>query len=81
MEERIKRINELAKRAKDGSITPEEAEERAVLRAAYLADFRKSFKSTLDNTVVEYEGGVRIPLKDAPKGNLKVAIERAPKDK
>ncbi|MEG0144518.1 MAG: DUF896 domain-containing protein, partial [Clostridia bacterium] len=34
MEERIKRINELAKRAKDGSITPEEAEERAVLRAA-----------------------------------------------
>ena len=49
-QEKIKRINELAKKAK----TPEglseaELKERAELRAEYLADVRKNLKAQLDN--------------------------------
>lgn len=46
---RLERINELAHIAKQRELTPEELEERAVLRQEYLAAFRKNFKAQLDN--------------------------------
>ena len=51
-QEHIDRINELAKKAKTEGLTPEETEERDRLRKAYIADFRASLQSHLDNTYV-----------------------------
>lgn len=59
-EERIARINALAAKAKAGTLTPEETEERQRLREEYLADFRSSLRSRLDNTwVVGPDGSKR----------------------
>ena len=56
---KINRINELARKAKTVGLTPEEKEEQAVLRKAFLADFRKNLRSQLDNIdVVEADGSV-----------------------
>lgn len=46
---RLARINELARIAKERPLTPEETEERAVLRKEYLEAFRANFKKQLDN--------------------------------
>ncbi len=54
---KIKRINELAKKSREVGLTPEEEAERATLRQEYVAAFRESLKSTLDNTyIVDPEG-------------------------
>lgn len=58
----IDRINELARLSKERELTPEEAEERAELRAKYLHSFRQGMRQTLDNTHVEYPDGSRKPL-------------------
>ena len=60
----LKRINELAAKAKSEGLTNEEIEERRVLREKYLAEFRSSFKTILDNTSVKYPDGSRRALKD-----------------
>lgn len=60
--DKIARINELAKLAKERELTIEESEERAELRAAYLKDFRGHMRQTLDNTFVEYPDGTRKPI-------------------
>jgi len=44
----LKRINELAHKAKDGSITKEEEDQQAQLRKEYLKNFRESFKSQIE---------------------------------
>ena len=51
-QEHIDRINELARKAKAEGLTPEETEERDALRKAYIADFRASLQSHLDNTYI-----------------------------
>ena len=61
----IDRINFLSRLAKQRPLTPEENEERAELRLKYLADFRKSFRSQLDNTKVQYPDGTLKSLKEA----------------
>lgn len=48
----IDRINFLAKKAKAEGLTPAEAEEQKRLREEYIAGFRRSLQSQLDNTVV-----------------------------
>ena len=47
-EEKLARINELARKAKHTPLSPEELEERRVLRAEYLKNFRESFRAQLD---------------------------------
>ncbi len=59
----LKRINELAAKAKSVGLTPEEESERAELRQKYIAEFRSSFKEILDSTKVEYPDGRKVPLK------------------
>ena len=51
-DEKIARIKALAKKAKAEGLTPEEQAEQQALRAEYIAGFRASLKSQLDNTVV-----------------------------
>ncbi|NMB21574.1 MAG: DUF896 domain-containing protein [Firmicutes bacterium] len=63
MEQLLKRINELAKKAKDEGLTPEESEERARLRQEYLARFRQNFATMLDNTVIMQPDGTKTPVK------------------
>ena len=48
--EDIDRINELARRAKTVGLTPEENEERAVLRRAYIDSVVGDLRQQLDNT-------------------------------
>ena len=61
--EKLERINELAKKKKEGTLTPEEAEERKALHAEYIAEFRLSFGAILDNTVIQYPDGSKKSLK------------------
>ena len=48
-QEMIDRINELSRKSKKEGLTPEEAEEQAVLRRAYIDAFKANLKSQLDN--------------------------------
>ncbi len=46
---KIKRINELAKKKKETGLTECELREQAVLREEYLLSIRKNLKDQLDN--------------------------------
>jgi len=59
---KIDRINELARLAKERELTPEELEERRILREEYIADWRKSTISVLENTYVVGPDGKKRPL-------------------
>jgi uncharacterized protein YnzC (UPF0291/DUF896 family) len=61
--EKLNRINELAKKKKEGTLTEEEAIERKALHDEYIREFRLSFGAMLDNTVIEYPDGSRKSLK------------------
>ena len=63
MEKTIKRINELAAKAKAEGLTPEEVAERDRLRRAYIAAVRRSLTAQLDNTYIVDERGVKRPLR------------------
>lgn len=63
-EEKLARINELAKKAKVESLTKAEAKEQSSLRSKYLEAFRSSMKSTLKNVkVIDPEGNDVTPEK------------------
>ena len=62
-EEKIARINELAKKARADVLTPEEKAEQKALREEYIREFRASFGGILDNTVIERPDGTREKLK------------------
>lgn len=59
---RLQRINELAAKAKTVGLTPEEVQERAVLRQEFLEEFRKNFRSQLDNIDVKEPDGTIVNL-------------------
>ncbi len=65
----IDRINFLAKKAKAEGLTPEEAQEQKRLREEYIAGFRRSLQSQLDNTVILRPDGTahRLHRKAGPK--------------
>ncbi|AEV68829.1 DUF896 domain-containing protein [Acetivibrio clariflavus] len=60
---RINRINELARKSKTVGLTPEEKQEQQRLRNEYINEFRNSLKSTLDSIVIMDEKGNKRPLK------------------
>ena len=58
--EDIDRIYELARKAKTVGLTPEENEERAVLRRAYIDSVVGDLRQQLDNTyIVDSKGNKR----------------------
>ena len=65
-QKKLDRINELGRKAKAGTLSPEEVEEQKALRAEYIAEFRRSLRGTLDSTVIERPDGTRESL---PKKN------------
>lgn len=66
-EERIQRINALARKARAGELTAEETAERDELRQAYLKDFRSSLAAQLDNTYIVGPDGTKRKLKKTQK--------------
>ncbi len=61
--EKIARINELARLSKERALSEAERAEQTALRAEYIRDFRASFGSILDNTVIQRPDGTREKLK------------------
>ena len=64
LDEKIKRINELARKAKTPEgLTEEEKQEQAKLRQEYIAEWRQGVTQVLDNTYVMDEQGNKRKLK------------------
>ena len=62
-QEKIDRINELARRAKAGPLTPAEEAERARLRREYIDAVVGSLRGQLDHTYVVDAQGRRTKLR------------------
>lgn len=63
----LKRINELTAISRERELTEAEQEERQLLRQNYLKAFRAQMRQSLDNTIVEYPDGSRMPLRETTK--------------
>lgn len=57
IQEKLDRLNELAREAKIRELTPEETAERDALRKEYIAEWRRSLEQTLENTYIDYGNG------------------------
>lgn len=58
--EKIARINELARKAKAEGLSEQEKAERKKLREEYIAEYRQSLISQLENTyIVDQDGNKR----------------------
>lgn len=66
--ERLKRINELAAKNRNGGLTDEEIQERARLREEYRLAFREAFRGVLDNTYIQTPDGERRKLSKKDDG-------------
>lgn len=62
-EKKIARINELAAKARADDLSQEEKEERELLRAEYIAAYKKSLVNHLNNVRIVDEKGNKTPLK------------------
>ena len=65
-QKKIDRINELAKMAKQRELTAEEQEERATLRAEYIAAFRGNLEAQLNTITIQYPDGSKKKLSKKP---------------
>lgn len=59
MNEVIARINELAKKAKEGPLTPDEIIERDKLRRIYIDSVKGNLIGQLEHTTIVYPDGSR----------------------
>ena len=62
-EQQIRRINELARKARAGVLTPAEEAERAALRRAYIDSVLGDLRGQLDSTYLVDERGNKTKLK------------------
>lgn len=65
---KIDRINALYKKQKAGTMTPEEKEEQAALRAEYVASIRNNLRATLEHTSIMEKDGTVHKLEKRKKG-------------
>ena len=70
-QEKIARINELARKAKTEGLTPEEVREREILRREYIDAVKANLTLQLDNTWIVDETGAKRPLRSASSGKQK----------
>ena len=63
VQEKIDRINYLARESKTRELSAEEKAEQAELRREYINEFRLSLGGILDNTVIKRPDGSVEPLK------------------
>ena len=63
VQEKIDRINYLARESKIRELNEEEKAEQAALRREYINEFRLSLGGILNNTVIERPDGSREALK------------------
>lgn len=63
IDEKIARINELAKKMRETGLDDAEKAEQAALRNEYVAAMRHSLQSQLENALVTDENGEQIPLR------------------
>ncbi len=68
-QEKIDRINALARKKRTVGLTDAETAEQKTLYQEYLAAFRASMTGILDNTVIERPDGSREPLKKTTENN------------
>ena len=68
-EERIARLNELARKKKTVGLSASEVEEQQRLRRQYIDEFKENLKSTLDQVYIEREDGTYEKLKKKPPLN------------
>lgn len=66
-QEKIDRINALAKKSKTTGLTPAEVEEQQILRKEYIEAYRASLRSALENTTVVRPDGTKEKLSDMRK--------------
>ena len=66
-QEKINRINQLAKKKKTAGLTKEELLEQRELYREYINEFRANLKSELDNLIIENPDGTTIDLKELKK--------------
>ena len=66
-EKEIARINELAKKQKEGTLTAEEKEEQQALRPKYLRAIRENMRSSLDQMKIQNPDGTITNVKDRRK--------------
>ncbi len=67
-EERIARLNELARKSKTIGLTEAEKQEQATLRLEYLAAIRQSLEAQLDNVYIVEPDGTQTKLKKKKQG-------------
>ena len=63
-QEKIARINALAKKKRETGLSDAELAEQQGLYKEYLAEIRASFTGTLENTVIVRPDGSREPVKE-----------------
>lgn len=67
MEERILRINELARKQRGPGLSEEEKAEQAILRREYIDNIKGNLAAQLDSVRVQKEDGTTVPLEKKKK--------------
>lgn len=66
-EDKIKRINELARKQKAEGLTDEEKAEQAILRREYIESYKRSLVAQLENTYIVDDKGNKQKLTERVK--------------
>ena len=69
IQEKLNRINELAKLKKERALTPEETEEQARLRKEYIEEWRAGAVQVLENTYIVDKNGIKHKLQKKQQGS------------
>ena len=69
-QEKIDRINELARKQKSSSLTEQEKQEQAILRREYIESFKQSLISQLENTYIVEPDGTKRKVKSKDEATL-----------
>jgi len=69
-QEKINRINELARKQKSEGLTEEEKQEQYVLRREYIESYKRSLVSQLENTYIVEPDGTKRKVKSKDENPL-----------